>query len=231
MGSRFFSRIALGLTLLFSLTGQAFAHFVFIVPNEDGKGARIVMSETLQPDDQVDIVLVKGLSLTSRDMTGQTSSLTPGAKVDNALPLIVPGEGTRVVWGKIDLGVMERGRSKPHVLVYHPKSILGDAFDAAATMLPSPIVELIPVGKPGAVQFQYNIEGKPAAQTQVVVVLPDGTEKRVVTDDHGRTPAFDQAGAYGVWARHWENKPGERDGKAYEQVRHYATLVAVIPAP
>lgn len=221
---------ALSLAILAAhmMAAAASAHFVFVVPDEDGRTARVVMSETLEPDDRVDSGMLDGLKLSIRDMTGKTTDLAIGPVKDNALTLQLPGHDTRVIQGKIDLGFMQRGRSAPHVLIYHPKTIVGDAFDAAATIINHPVIELIPVGKPGAVRFQLNIQGKPAPKTQVVVVLPDGTEKRVVTGDDGRTDAFEQYGNYGVWARYWDETPGQRDGKKYEQVRHYATLVATV---
>ncbi len=49
--------------------------------------------------------------------------------------------------------------------------------------------------------------------------------KTAKTDDAGLTTAFAQQGRYGAWVRYWQDKAGERDGKKYEQVRHYATLV------
>src|SRR5262249_1508073 len=38
-----------------------------------------------------------------------------------------------------------------------------------------------------------------------------------------------QTGRYGAWARFWEPGSGERDGKKYSEVHHYATLVFDVP--
>ena len=47
----------------------------------------------------------------------------------------------------------------------------------------------------------------------------------VKTDGSGHTEALTQTGRFGAWARFWETNAGERDGKKYEEQRHYATLV------
>jgi hypothetical protein len=57
------------------------------------------------------------------------------------------------------------------------------------------------------------------------VILPDGRQMKVKTDAGGQTEAFAEHGRYGAWARFWESDPGERGGKKYEELRHYATLV------
>ncbi|MGL6096020.1 MAG: Kelch repeat-containing protein, partial [Fimbriiglobus sp.] len=44
-------------------------------------------------------------------------------------------------------------------------------------------------------------------------------------DTDGNTAGFAGAGRFAVFAKHTEPKAGEHDGKKYEEVRHYATLV------
>lgn len=205
-----------------SLAGVARAHFPFVVPDAGGTTAKLVFSESLTPDDEVDILLAAGTKLTIRGGDGKDLplTLTPGRHV---LTLETPGAGTRVIRGIADLGVIQRGQGKAHHLVYHPKTILGDAFSAGVSAdVP---VELLPVGRPGAVQLELRIHGKPASDAEIAVLLPHGKEERVKTGPDGRTPAFADLGRYGAWARHWIDQPGQAGGKAYEQVRHYATLV------
>ena len=68
--------------------------------------------------------------------------------------------------------------------------------------------------------------GKPVAGTEVTVLKPDGKTEKVKTDEAGLTPAFAAAGRYGAWAKTVRAEAGELGGKKYEEVRHYATLVA-----
>jgi hypothetical protein len=63
----------------------------------------------------------------------------------------------------------------------------------------------------------------------VSVLAPGETKgKDVTTDDSGLTPEFDKPGTYGAQVRTVEAKAGDKDGKKYDEVRHYATLVVTV---
>jgi hypothetical protein len=207
--------------LAISLTG--FAHFVFVVPETGGLTARVLLSETLQPDAQVDVSLIASAQLSLRDADGRETPLAL-AKGEHAFLVALPSDARGVVHGLADLGVMKTG-TKPHVLLYHPKTILGDPFDPRSQLRESVPVELVPTGRQGSLRLQLLTRGKAQPNAEVTVISPDGTQKVVKTDADGQTEAFAQSGRYGAWARYWESKPGERQGQTYEEVRHYATLV------
>ena len=198
------------------------AHFLWVIPQDGGARAIVVMSETLEPDPQVGAGLLAGAKLSVRDASGNETllELAPdGPKLTTELP----GHGPRLVHGIADLGVMNRG--KPHVLLYYAKTILGDAYAPDARVGDSAVVELTPVGEPGATKLLLQARGKPQPGAEVTIVFPDGTSKVVTTDASGHTPALEPTGRYGAWARFWEDEAGERDGKPYEQIRHYGMLV------
>jgi hypothetical protein len=216
-----------GLLLVCVATVAAFAapvlaHFPFIVPGPTGTTARLVMSETLSPDLDVGIDIVSGAKLWMRTADGRETPLTLEKAADH-MSLVLPGAGTRVVRGVVDLGVMQRG--KPHLLIYHPKTILGDAFDTSTTLGKTVPVELIPIKAGGGFKLKLVIDGKAAAGKDVRVLTPDGEQADHATDADGCTRVFAEPGRYGAWARAWLDQTGDRDGKSYEQVRHYATLV------
>lgn len=202
------------------------AHFVFVVPDNNGSTAKAFISEDLEPDEDVPADLVAGARLSLKDPSGQETPLTL-TKGTHAYSLAIPGHGPRVVHGIAPLGVEARG-TKPFRLVYHPKTILGDAFDSSANLGKEASYEIVPVGKVGAVQFQILAGGKPAGGDEVTVVLPDGKQQKAKTDNEGKTAVFTQTGRYGVWGRHVEAGAGEVDGKHYDETRHYPTLVADI---
>ena len=83
----------------------------------------------------------------------------------------------------------------------------------------------------GTIRFLVASKGKPVAGIEVGVMLPGGKKEKAKTDDKGLTAAFDAPGRYGAWVRHVEEAGGELDGKKYEQVRSYATLVVDLDAP
>ncbi len=133
--------------------------------------------------------------------------------------MALPGEGVRVVHGLADLGVMQRGNSKPHVHIYHPKTIVGDAF-APMTLLGDRVpIELVPVRAGDAFKLKLLIAGKPAAAQEIRLIAPDGTDEDYKTDADGLIGPITEHGRYGAWARHWIDETGKRDYKAYEQLR------------
>ena len=220
------SVVSAALSFALAATG-ARAHFVFVVPEPGADKAKVILSETLKPDEDVDVKLIAKTSLSVRGADGsETKVLLSGKNGNHAFNVPLPGEGQRIVHGNLVLGVQKRGESKPFLLVYHPKTVLGDAFDAKAALGEKIAkAEIIATGKPGSVVFQVLMAGKPVAGTKATVILPDGKEKEVTVDAEGRTAPFAETGRFGVWARCVEAKAGELEGKPYDETRHYPTLV------
>jgi uncharacterized GH25 family protein len=202
------------------------AHFPFIVPEGDGTTAKVVFSDNLDPDKEVNIEKLDGTKLTLRDAGGKETPLT-WKKGDGCYVVSVPGSGPRVVYGVTDYGVLQKGDAKPFRLVYYPKAAVGGpATKAVGGNLK---LEIVSAGEVGKTRFQVLADGKPAPELEVTVMVPDESKKlvkkAVKTDKEGFTPAFAETGRYGVYARHSEAKAGEHAGKKYDEVRSYATLV------
>lgn len=202
------------------------AHFPFIVPEADGAKVKVVFSDTLEPDTNVNIEKLTGTKLTLRDASGKESPLE-WSKGAGFYLVNVPGSGPRMVFGITDYGVLQKGEGKPFRLVYHPKAVLGD-LGRAATLGDRAAFEIVSVGDAGKVKFQVLASGKPLADCETTVLLPGGKKSAVKTDADGFTPAFEQTGRFGVYAKRFEAKSGEHAGQKYDEVRHYATLVADI---
>ncbi|MCU0705304.1 MAG: DUF4198 domain-containing protein [Fimbriiglobus sp.] len=204
---------------------SGFAHMVMVVPTKDSKAVTVVFSDSLEPDENVPIDKIAALKL--RAVTGG-KLMDVEHKVDrNALTATLPADAT-VVFGTVTYGLF--GKDQPALLVYHPKAVLGGATGKAATAGEKAVAELVPVADGGKMKFQFLVGGKPAAEADASVTLPDGKKEKVKTDKDGFTPAFDSAGRYALSVKHVETKPGEMGGKKYDQVMHYATLVADTPA-
>ncbi|MDX2178316.1 MAG: hypothetical protein SFV18_01905 [Bryobacteraceae bacterium] len=202
------------------------AHFVFVVPQAGGAGAQIVMSDSLTPDLGVDIIAGTKLHLRAGD--GTVTPLAFERPEKTFFWATLPGAGDRVIYGVTDFGISTRG-GKPFVLVYHPKTIVGDAFDAKSRVQDA-VVELVPKRCPEGFKLQLYARGKLQPDGEVLVILPNGEDKKVKTDANGETPVFTAPGRYGAWGRYFEGPAGERDGKKFDETRHYATLVFDIPA-
>ncbi|MCC6580695.1 MAG: hypothetical protein IT440_09650 [Phycisphaeraceae bacterium] len=189
-----------------------------------------MLSETLEADEQIKGELVKGVKLVARDVSGVEQPVTEPVLEAHSGTVTLPGGRCAVVYGSMDMGVKQR-EDKSYLLMYHTKSIVGDALDRRTLVGYAAPVEIVPVGVTGQVQFEVLIAGKPAAGVEVNVLLPDGTKKKPVTDEQGRTPAYDMTGRFGAWTRYFEPLAGKRDDKRYDEVRHYAMLVATVGAP
>jgi hypothetical protein len=211
-----------------AMSGSAQAHFIFVVPEPGADKAKVVMSETLKPDDDVDVKLISKIELSIRGGGGASETrvlLSGDPDKHHAYNVPLPGEGTRVIHGDVSLGVEAHG-PKPFLLNYHPKTVVGDPFDSK-TQLGGKIAkaEIIAIGKHGALVFQVLLDGKPVAKAKTTVIKPDGKERNVTTDADGKTEAFPQTGRFGVWARCVEPIAGTLDGKEFVETRHYPTLV------
>jgi uncharacterized GH25 family protein len=214
---RMFGALLVGLLAASAAQG----HFPFIVPDGDGSKAKVVFSDSLEPDTNVNIEKLADTKLTLRDAGGKDAPLE-WKKGDGFYAVALPGTGTRVVYGVTDYGVLQKGDTKPFRLVYYPKAAVGGPAKAVGGALR---LEIVAAAAPGKTKFQVLAEGKPAADLEVTVMVPGGSKKAVKTDNEGYTPEFAETGKYGVYARWTEAKAGEHAGKKYDEVRHYATLV------
>ena len=218
--------------VIMAVAASAHAHFPFIVPSKDGATARLIMSETLTPDDAVELGLLSAARLVVRDKDGAEVPLASPRSDEpgDAFSLALPGSGTRVVRGVVDLGVMQRGASPAHILVYYPKTVLGNPFDRSTELgARTPIEFKAEIGN-HCYHLRLLVDGVPAADTEMHLIHEDGRDLVVRTDAEGRTPPL-MPGRIAAWARSWIDERGERDGRAYAQVRRYATYVADLPDP
>ena len=211
------------LSLLASAVAVAtgFAHFVYLVPAKDGKAVTVVFSDDLAPDENVPVEKIASLKLTARVAGKDTPVECKTGK--HELTAALPADA-KVSFGTVTYGLSTRG-DKPSLLVYHPKVVLTGATEKDATVGEKAVVEVVPVTADGKTKFRLLAAGKPVADAEGSVLLPDGKKEKLKTDKDGFTTAFAGAGRYAAWLRHTEAKAGEADGKKYDEVKHYATLV------
>jgi hypothetical protein len=219
----------LAASALLALTSAASAHFPFLVPDGPSTG-KAVFSDHLKPDKDVPVDRLANTKLVVIT-DGKAAELTWMLdKAANCYTFEVPGSGPRVVVGTTEYGVLQRGDSKPFLLTYYPKAVFGDLpAPERATAGDKVPLELVPVATGGKLRFKALAGGKSLARADVIVLVPgESTSKAVATDDAGLTPEFDKPGAYGAQVRQIEAKAGDKDGKKYEEVRRYATLVVTL---
>lgn len=214
-------RCLLALLAIAVVTATGFAHFVYLVPAADGKIVTVVFSDDLEPDQNVSIETIATLTLTAR-VAGKDTPVE--CKTGKHELTAVLAADAKMAFGIVNYGLTTRG-DKPSLLVYHPKLVLAGATEMEATVGEKAAVEVVPVTAGGKSQFRLLAGGKPIADADGSVLLPDGKKEKLKTDKDGYTAAFAGAGRYAVWLRHTEAKAGETDGKKYDEVKHYATLV------
>jgi uncharacterized GH25 family protein len=222
--------LRLVLVLALFATSAASAHFPFLVPDGPAKG-KAVFSDTLKADKDVPVDRIAATKLVVL-ADGKAADLAWALdKAANCYTFDVPGSGSRVVVGTCEYGVLQRGDSKPFLLLYYPKAVFGDVPEPdRATVGDKVPLELVPVAAGGKLRFKALAGGKPLAKADVTVLVPGEMKTAIVaTDDSGLTPEFDKPGAYGAQVRRVEAKAGDRDGKKYDEARQYATLVVTLP--
>lgn len=202
--------------------GVANGHFPFVVPDDKGESAKVVFSDDLEPDTNVNIEKIAGTKLTLRDAGGKEAPVE-WKKSEGFYAVNVPGRGDRVIYGATDYGVLQKGDDKPFKLVYYPKALIGTA--AAKPIGEKQALEVVAEPAQGKVRFQVLAAGKALAESEVTVMVPGGGKKAAKTDKDGYTTTFEGAGRYGVVAKRVEAKAGEHAGKKFDEIRSYATLV------
>lgn len=213
---------------LLVIGGVAHAHFVFVVPQKDGKSVQIVFSDSLEPDENVAIEKIAGLKLLGRSADGKTTPIDC-KKAAHSLTAEFGTIDPKCVMGSVDYGVIQKGDTKPYLLKYHPRAILPGCDQKLATVGETSPIEIIPIAGPKLV-FQVLALGKPLPDAEVTVMVPGDKSVKVKTDSEGRTQAFEAIGRYGVWTKRTETKTGDVAGMKYDEIRHYATLVVDSPA-
>ncbi len=214
-------RTLLSLCFLAGIAAPASAHFLWVVPQADGSTAHVIVSETLTADARVDIDIVSGASLLWRDAGGADRPMTL-SRQGYVLTTALPGaEG--LVHGHVDFGVRPSGQ-RAYRLHYYPKTIVGDPF-ARNTAIDGRPIDIVAVGRPGALRFKVLIDGQPASAVDVNLLQPDGTEVTVQTDSDGLTGPLAARGRYAGWARYVQPVKGTLRGTAFDQTRHYTMVV------
>jgi hypothetical protein len=193
------------------------------LPDEKGMSAKVVFSDTLEPDANVNIEKLANTKMMIRDARGK-ELVAEWKKGDGFYALAVPGSGNRMVYGVTDYGVLQKGDAKPFKLTYYPKAVIGSPTAKEAVIGNQPL-EVVAIGGGKKVKFRVLTNGKALVEAEVTVILPDGAKKSSVTNKDGETPEYEGAGRYGVYAKQILAKPGEHAGKKYDEARNYATLV------
>jgi uncharacterized GH25 family protein len=212
-------RIALSLILTFAVVVPLQAHFLFLVPEGNGQAVNLIFSDSLEPDRAELMAKVTGTKVWFRPASGPSVDLKWTDKKE-AFHIAAPAGQSGLATASLKYGVITKGE-QPFLLNYYASAWAGKEPVAAAKADPQLPLQIVPHG---GRSFQVVWQGKPLADA--VVAFVGGEKGEVKSDAQGvfAVPA-DRKGLVGMRVRQVEEKAGALDGKAYKEVRSYATLV------
>ncbi len=213
--------------LLAVMAGQAWGHFVFLLPGKDGK-AEAVFSDSLEPDSEALLDKIKHTTFTSGGKKLKAEKAGAVLRAESA--------GDRAAWvsAECPYGVITKGKV-PFKLTYYAKTVVnapvskrlnGKLPEAKAQPLD---IEVSLKGKTSTAKVTWG--GKPLGRSEVVLYVP-GVKEPVTAETNASgvvvLPAPTAAGVYAIRARHVEMKKGKVDDKAYDEERAYATATFAV---
>lgn len=224
--------IALLLASLIWLSATpAQAHFLWLLQAKSASGTPVVQAHFSEAADDPEPELLKrldGLQVWYRPTTGDLQALTvkptPEA-LEIALPAQIDAQHPGVVLTEKNFGVSGRGDVK-FLLQYYAKLYPGSVTDAAQLGATKQLrLDIVPVIDGQKLKLHVTWEGKPVADSEVVVKGPGLKGDKIKTDAQGLVAVdLAEAGLLEIRARHIEARGGKLDDKEYTEVRHYCTV-------
>jgi hypothetical protein len=216
------------------------AHFIWIVPGPAANKpeVQVIFSDGLKPDSADLLKKIASTRFVAQTSDGRALEVKKSEEGD-ALKLTLPEAKCPVIRGACRYGVIKRGNSVPFLLMYYPKAIVdqlprrGEAPPHSNETSDLTPLEIVPVrDKAGLFQVLWREQPVYALEVTVQRQSEDKSATRQLDidgvfalEEAGKTPT----GTYGMRVAYVDSKPGEHEGKAYKEIRHYATLVVRFP--
>lgn len=215
-----------------SITNQAFAHFLWLLPQAEGKNnaakVQLYFGEAAEPDDPDLLKPLTGIKVWEKNAKGklETYSLTAG---DDSLFITPEPKGAgRAAYGlSHTYGVITRGESQfllqYYAKTYPQKSQRVWSKISCTEQLP---LDIVPTLKGDEVTLQVNWQGKAQADVELKIIGPKTSDASVTaaTNAKGQHQFKLVEGVYSIRAKFVQEKKGEHKGDKYDSVRHYSTL-------
>ncbi len=212
--------------------GTAKAHFMFVrilPPAEGGRAAEVYFSEYAAAGDPRYIEKMAGGQYFLQTKPGEFQPLEMRRLVDR-LRGHVPVEGTLMVVGQLDYGVLERPGLPKFLLRHYSKAVAGKAEELNRLQAKGAPLEIVATFEDDAVLLTALRERKPVPQAKFTTVDADLVSEEIEADSDGRI-RFEppSAGVWSVYVGHVDKTPGTHRGDSYEEVREYATIAFAWP--
>lgn len=211
------------------LPATADAHFLWLERDVDAGRIHVYFSEAAEPGEPELLKLVAGAKVWRLDGTGAAERLKLRQGDESLVGSIDKSAGNSLFLLQHDYGVFSRG-DKAMYLKYYAKT--GPPLGGAAWKMKTArrlALDIAPQARGNDVQLTVRWQGKPVEGAEVAVAGPGIKDVEAKTNKQGQIRfAPGKPGTYSIRARHVEQKTGERDGKRFDNTRHYVTLTLEI---
>ncbi len=209
------------------LASAAQAHFMFVrilPPAEGGRSAEVYFSEYASAGDPRYIEKMAGGQYFLQTRPGEFRPLEMKRLADR-LRGHVPVEGTLMVVGQLDYGVLERPGLPKFLLRHYSKAVAGKADELNRLHAKGAPLEIIATFEDEAVLLTALRQGKPVPQAKFTTVDADLVSEEIEADSDGRARFAPPApGVWSVYVDYLDKTPGEHRGDSYQEVREFATI-------
>ena len=227
-------RLLCSLTLLLVFSAVAHAHFLFLLPQTDGK-IHAVFSDALEPDNEKLLAKIKHTQFGL--VAGDKMAKLTAVQEKDVLALKETGTSPAWVQAVCPYGVLSK-TGDPFLLTYYarglanytlPRSLKTKyASSAISTLKLDIVLKLDAKAEPRALVL-WN--GKALAKAEVVLYVP-GKEGTLTTETDAdgtvKLPEASANGIYAIRARNIVKEKGKLDGKEYAESRAYTTATFLV---
>ncbi len=203
------------------------AHFLFVricPPAEGGRAAEVYFSELAAAGDPRFVEKMPGAKFWIQTTPGEFRPLEM-RKLADRLRAHVPVEGTLMVAGQWDYGVLTRPLTAPFLLRHYSKAVAGKPDEVNRLQPKGTNLEIVAAFEGDHVLLTALLAGKPLAGTTFFTVDTNLSGEELKADALGRaTFKPDAPGVFSVYIKHVDPTSGEHQGASYKEVREFATL-------
>lgn len=216
----------LSLLLGLATAASAQAHFLFIAIVEVPKGkqvAEVYFSDKAEAGDPQFIDKIAGTKLWVQVKPGQFEPLKTH-KLKDRLSAPLPDTGNLAVVGICEYGVLPR--KTPFLLRHFPKAITGTPTEVQKLKPFADVpLEIVSKQENGKMHLTVLKQGKPMPNAEIYTLAKDLSGTKLKCDAAGSlTWAPPKAGWYMVYTSDFKKEAGTHQGKAYQEIRDFASL-------
>ena len=231
--------------LVMSVSVQSHAHFLFIrigTQAEAGRSAEVYFSEQAEAGDPRFIPKVAHTKLWVQTTPGEFHPLPVQRSTDRLRAPLPPDRSLSVI-GECQYGVIARPNETPFLLRHYPKAVAGTAAElnrmSPRREIPFEILATIGEKDPnksrntneyGNIQLTALRDGRPIPNAVFTAIDSELTESTIKAGPEGSATWNPPApGRYSIYVRATLPQKGFLDGKAYDEIREFATLALAWP--